>query len=200
MATSLLLLPCYWPEAENLPCTTASGVLGLREVKIYRRNSGDVFLRASNRMKISMSLRAQRSNLPPVGLRLLRRCAPRNDIPGLILLEALNSASSGARVRGGGALPLGRNLDAVAVPWVVARKVVKYFAFYGTYSGPQASYEEQGLGGWTAAAAGPPGPGTLSCGLWRRGAVAITPTEEEFHAFLRVVRAKQSQLREQFQV
>ncbi len=30
-----------------------------------------------------MSLRAQRSNLPSVGLRLLRRCAPRNDINGL---------------------------------------------------------------------------------------------------------------------
>src|SRR3989339_741575 len=27
-----------------------------------------------------MSLRAQRDNLPPWGLRLLRRCAPRNDI------------------------------------------------------------------------------------------------------------------------
>ena len=36
-----------------------------------------------------MSLRAQRSNLPRRGLRLLRRCAPRNDIIGFILLHAL---------------------------------------------------------------------------------------------------------------
>jgi len=32
---------------------------------------------------LSMSLRAQRSNLPSRGLRLLRRCAPRNDINGI---------------------------------------------------------------------------------------------------------------------
>ncbi len=40
-----------------------------------------------------MLLRAERSNLnsPFVGLRLLRRCAPRNDISKAILLEALSS-------------------------------------------------------------------------------------------------------------
>jgi len=49
---------------------------------------------ARDQMKTtSMSLRAQRSNLlPDVGLRLLRRCAPRNDISKLILSEALTDA------------------------------------------------------------------------------------------------------------
>jgi hypothetical protein len=37
-----------------------------------------------------MSSRAQRNNLPLVGLRLLRRCIPRNDIFGFMVLEALN--------------------------------------------------------------------------------------------------------------
>jgi len=54
-----------------------------------------------------MSLRAERSNLSPIGLRLLRRCAPRNDIrrfeivsnttARLIALDNLQPAISGQK-------------------------------------------------------------------------------------------------------
>src|SRR5512138_1855971 len=47
-----------------------------------------------------MSLRAQRSNLPRVGLRLLRRYAPRNDILTFILPEVLRDKCSVQTVDG----------------------------------------------------------------------------------------------------
>jgi hypothetical protein len=65
------------PSRETKPICTGTGWCVPARAWIWPS------LEAISELRCVMSLRAQRSNLLPLGLRLLRRCAPRNDIPRL---------------------------------------------------------------------------------------------------------------------